>query len=247
TPTIIPNAALTGNASGFTTSLINISMLDPATYPRIYIHATFAPETASPEIFDWTVKARGGTLPVELKTFEATLIDQTAVLAWTTFSETNNDYFMVEKSNDGKEWKDLARVSGAGNSNIPINYKEKDRNPYSPITYYRLSQIDFNGTTEILGIHSVSMKEAIGEEMVNIYPNPAVNSANCEIISNSEKNILLKVINLFGQITYSEEISVYKGTNKIPINIEVLQGGSYLILVEDEYGIPIGRKKLIVK
>ncbi|HQK99026.1 MAG TPA: hypothetical protein PLH61_13485, partial [Bacteroidia bacterium] len=68
TPTIIPDVDLTGNSTGFTNSPIDISMLDPASYPRIYIHATFSPETASPEIYDWTVKARGGTLPVELKT-----------------------------------------------------------------------------------------------------------------------------------------------------------------------------------
>ena len=66
-------------------------------------------------------------------------------LAWTTASETNNDYFTIQKSKDAQIFEDVFVVDGAGNSSTIINYFDIDKSPYTGISYYRLKQTDFDG------------------------------------------------------------------------------------------------------
>ena len=90
----------------------------------------------------------GGSLPIELLFFEATRMDNYVILSWSTATEINNDYFTVYRSIDGFDWEIVGNIMGAGNSNYKINYEYIDYNPYNSITYYKLEQTDFDGTTE---------------------------------------------------------------------------------------------------
>ena len=84
-------------------------------------------------------------LPVEIINFNATSDNDHIDLTWSTASENNNDYFTIEKSNDGINFESLANIDGAGNSNTLINYSYIDKNPFEGLNYYRLKQTDFNG------------------------------------------------------------------------------------------------------
>ena len=84
-------------------------------------------------------------LPIELLYFNAQCETSNTKLIWATASETNNDYFSVEKSHDGSTFENIGNVAGAGFSNTLLPYSLIDDNPYSDITYYRLKQTDFNG------------------------------------------------------------------------------------------------------
>lgn len=84
-----------------------------------------------------------GSLPVELALFAANCADGKVVLNWTTFSETNNDYFTIEAANAANtDFFPISVVDGAGNSNHAIQYHYSDENNYA---YYRLRQTDFDG------------------------------------------------------------------------------------------------------
>jgi len=84
-------------------------------------------------------------LPVELISFTVESDSCTDYLKWTTASEINNDYFVVEHSTNGVEWKNVASVDGAGNNFTELNYSVK-LPAGSGENYYRLKQIDFDGT-----------------------------------------------------------------------------------------------------
>lgn len=87
-------------------------------------------------------------LPVELMYFEAIAIHNGVKLQWATASETNSDYFLIEKSRDGFHWTTVNMVKSAGNSNELLEYSIVDAVAQSGVVYYRLKQVDFNGAYE---------------------------------------------------------------------------------------------------
>jgi len=98
------------------------------------------------------------TLPVELINFEANKINGKVQLNWTTASENNNDQFIIEQSNDNLEYKEIGAVAGAGTSNTLNQYSFLHDQPFVGINYYRLKQLDLNGTFEYSNIISVRIK-----------------------------------------------------------------------------------------
>lgn len=114
----------------------------------------------------------GGGLPIELISFNAKANIDHVLLRWVTASETNNDYFTIEKSKDGLVFTPIAIIEGAGNSSTEITYQEKDLNPLHGVSYYRLKQTDFNGDTSYSKIKSV---EFIKPDF-KLYPNPSVSN-----------------------------------------------------------------------
>ena len=91
-------------------------------------------------------------LPITLMSFTAEKRDNYNLLEWSTASEINNDYFLLERSTDGINWNVINKTLGAGNSNNLINYSFTDYNFESVINYYRLTQVDYNGASETFNI-----------------------------------------------------------------------------------------------
>lgn len=124
-------------------------------------------------------------LPVELLYFDGRLNKNKKVdLTWATASEINNDYFNIERSQDGKNWETIDRVEGAGNSNQKLNYQTKDSNPYEGVSYYRLKQTDFDGSFEYSNI--VSINYELDRELVK-----RINTAGQEVNENYSGIIIL--------------------------------------------------------
>lgn len=94
-------------------------------------------------------------LPIELLYFDAHYEQDGVLVEWSTASQVNNDYFDVEISLDGYEWKNGVRIPGAGNSNSQIDYSWFHTAPSWGVSYYRLKQTDYDGTEETF--HPVSV------------------------------------------------------------------------------------------
>lgn len=91
-------------------------------------------------------------LPITLMSFTAQKRDNCNLLEWSTASEINNDYFLLERSTDGINWNLINKTTGAGNSNYLINYSFNDYNFENTVNYYRLTQVDYNGVFETFNI-----------------------------------------------------------------------------------------------
>lgn len=141
-------------------------------------------------------EASGNPLPVELLSFDASSSanNKEVNLRWETASEENNDYFSLEKSMDGREWKTFAEVSGAGNSIESLSYSYTDHKPYAGTSYYRLKQTDYDGQYEYSDIETVNRLGL--KQGLKIYPNPTSGILN--LVENSEGRYL--ITNLLGQI-----------------------------------------------
>jgi len=117
----------------------------------------------------------GVGLPITLSGFHADFINENQILIeWETASEINNDYFIIEASENGYDFNEIDRVNGAGNSNKVENYQllhHIERN--SPLIYLRLTQVDFDGQSEQFPLIVVKRnRQAISKQQVSIYPNP---------------------------------------------------------------------------
>jgi hypothetical protein len=120
-------------------------------------------------------------LPIKLISFTAKPQNEKVVLNWTTASETNNDYFEVERSVDGIEFMSIARQRGAGNSTEINNYEDIDNHPLNGISYYRLKQTDYDGQFSYSDLVSVRFKSN-NDLSVYAFPVPATDFINvyCE-------------------------------------------------------------------
>ncbi|MEO1099353.1 MAG: LamG domain-containing protein, partial [Bacteroidota bacterium] len=88
----------------------------------------------------------GNPLPVEFGDFRIDNLDGKAVIRWSTFMESQNDFFQVERSGDALNWSIIDHIKGSGDSNETNVYSLVDRRPLPGQSYYRLAQVDFDGT-----------------------------------------------------------------------------------------------------
>ena len=173
-------------------------------------------------------------LPIELLSFTGKNQDDKNILSWTTASETNNDYFTLEKSSDANIFQPIAKIQGAGNSTTILNYSFTDESPLSfgahqpvlsevegGVRYYRLKQTDFNGA------FSYSKTIAINSNLKNvndllIYPNPAQNNFTVEM----PVEIFDILITDFTGRKILEEKNIHF---KISINVKFFPKGIYFL------------------
>jgi len=138
----------------------------------------------------------GAALPVKLISFEA-VIDNTSVkLMWKTESEINNDYFTIEKSENGINFEELDDIPGSGNSNTIKDYEYYDENPLTGTAYYRLKQTDYDGKFEYVKLIALNYNmEDDGTCILKVYPNPCIGGCNVDLadcpLNENEVNIQL--------------------------------------------------------
>lgn len=117
-----------------------------------------------------TINSNQTPLPVELVNFNADVFQKEWVkLTWETKSELNSDYFVVERSPDGVEWTAIDQKKAAGNSSSNLLYATYDKQPYAGSNYYRLVQVDLDGTQSLSAVRFLFFA---GAELT-LFPNPA--------------------------------------------------------------------------
>jgi len=133
-------------------------------------------------------------LPVELIRFEAEAItNNTTHITWETATETNNDYFSLQRSFNGVDFKEIAIIAGAGTSSFAHQYEFFDHTAgNSPIVYYRLVQVDYNGATTTSNIIHVYI-EANGQdfEITKLHNNDGLVSMELQFSSKQQHTITI--------------------------------------------------------
>lgn len=178
-------------------------------------------------------------LPVELLDFNAVVQNSTVKLSWITASETNNDFFELERSSDGITFQSIGRVKGAGNSTDVRNYSWIDTAPLKNISYYRLKQTDFDGTSNYSAIKMVNItKELVSENDIVVYPNPIIGQSfnisftDFEKLSEDSSVIMVKLYDEIGRMVYEGELPFTKNDNVINISVDnKLKSGIYILNV----------------
>lgn len=112
------------------------------------------------------------TVPVELADFSATTSGSAVILSWRTLSESNNLGFAVQRSFDKKNWQQIGFAKGRGTSLQEHEYIYKDDLPLPVIVYYRLKQVDFDGSHHFSNIVEIRQKTPARFELSSAHPNP---------------------------------------------------------------------------
>ena len=118
-----------------------------------------------------------GTFPVEWLSFEATPTGQSVQLDWSTGTEQNSYFFAIERSADEEFWNEIGQIPAAGNSEMVRQYQFTDQQPDNGLNYYRLRQVDLDGTHSFSEVRSVSFQE-LG---IRVYPNPVENTLHLDL------------------------------------------------------------------
>ncbi|MFC5272155.1 T9SS type A sorting domain-containing protein [Adhaeribacter terreus] len=168
-------------------------------------------------------------LPVELLKFEASRSKNGIVCSWETASEKNNHYFTIERSHNGKEFQESGRVAGAGTTSQHNRYSFADSTAPASLTYYRLRQTDFDGTTTYSKIVAVAAKnEAI---TYTLFPNPAQGIRYLKTTGNTTMPVHITVTNLQGKTILQTTAEPQNLRAGFPIDLTKQAAGLYFIQI----------------
>lgn len=180
---------------------------------------------------DWILTDKLAPLPVELVNFEVVCNNNAVELSWTTASEINNDYFVVEKSFDAINFFELTAIKGNGNSNVTNHYSAYDTNPSSVITYYRLKQVDFNGDKTYHNIVSTNCN-INGFNVNQLALNNNILSFNITTTTNENLNIYF--YDYSGRLIANKPITIVEGINTVQLTNLEISTGIYMLSIIGE-------------
>ncbi|MGB0932261.1 MAG: CHRD domain-containing protein, partial [Chitinophagales bacterium] len=175
-------------------------------------------------------------LPVEFLSFEGEVLTEGNQLQWVTASETNNDFFTLERSFDGQSFETIAKVTGVGNSQLPSSYEYLDREPTTAgITYYRLSQTDLDGRSELLATISLQRGESSGFGWIEVKPIPTNDWLNVAFTTSNSQDLSVQILDISGRLLSEQPIeSSINQVNTTQIDVRNLQTGIYILRINSE-------------
>lgn len=175
--------------------------------------------------------------PVKLVYFTGKTDGSNNELSWTTSEEINNSHFEVQKSPDGIHFKLLAKVPGAGTAYTRKTYQATDESPYTR-TYYRLKQVDHDGTFSFSSIIHVRQADHSG---FALYPNPAVDVLYLSV----GKNVGPLHITIFKASGDAVLRQISDPGDHIGVNISQLAPGSYLLQVSGPFALHLWASRFV--
>ncbi len=173
----------------------------------------------------------GVALPIDINKFEVTITNNNATLIWQTTTEINNEGFYVERSNDGREFKPVGFVEGNGNSSEIINYRFNDNDLPSGVYYYRLKQIDFNGTYKHSEIKTVTVKNSKDRALISFAPNPAQSYTELHIDVNEKTNVNVQIVDITGKLVEVQKFNLDIGKQIVRLDLKDYKQGVYFAKV----------------
>ena|GEM_PF-5225281 len=169
-------------------------------------------------------------LPVSLIDFSAECMNDVVALSWTTASETNSAYFILQRSSDIGLWENIAQMTAAGNSNTLQYYSFTDQLPLEGNSYYRLLQYDFDGKFEVFGpVSPDCMSNIISAQF---YPNPVVESLVVSFPDEIPDNISVVMTDAKGSVVMRYDAAMNAvGNSSLTINVSHIPAGVYFLSV----------------
>ncbi len=205
-------------ADGYTGNSENIEICNTVVW-----QASYGPVT-TPTIYGTYFSP----LPITLLAFNAQQKNNSVYVTWATSSEVNNDYFTLEHSKDGENFKAIKNIKGAGFSNEVLNYNYLHDKPFIGINYYRLKQTDFDGTFTYSDIIAVNVKSI--ENKLSVYPNPVSNQQFTVSGLSQEEEYTISLCDLNGRVIKSIQTD---DSHEINFRIETeLSNGIYFVIVQ---------------
>ncbi|MFK8008401.1 MAG: glycoside hydrolase family 9 protein [Saprospiraceae bacterium] len=211
------------------------------TEPAIYYQAVYIRLLASQ-----TLELSTTPLPVDLIYFNAEVTaKKTVKLSWKSATEINNDFYEIQRSQDGNQFERLAKVDGKGTTNLSSIYTAIDSTPLDGVSYYRIKQVDFDGNTSFFSIKSVFFEQS--NFTVSLHPNPAKDQLNIFINSKINEKVEISIISIDGNVLLQKEnVLIQQGENVIPFSLNTLTEGIYFVKIRNAKSERFSVEKIII-
>lgn len=175
------------------------------------------------QIDDFVVGEKS-SLPVTLVRFTATPGPSSVTLQWATSNEANSDQFILERSADGMHFEALSSIPAAGTSSVEKEYAYTDLQPLPGKNYYRLRQIDFDGSTTFSPVVAASIRKS---GLMTLAPTPATESIQIQLEQPAATDGTYQIFDLNGRLLQSGDIQAE--TRGKALNISTLPEGAYAL------------------
>lgn len=196
---------------------------------------------------DLTTREVSTVLPVELVRFEGNMVGNYAFLQWQTATEINNYGFEVERSTDQAAWQIIGFVSGAGNTNTPRAYCFKDNSLPAGTNFYRLKQIDNNGSQTYSHCISVTSQKAHYFLLEQNFPNPFNPSTTILFHLSYQDFIEINIYSITGgKVATLIKEALPAGRHSIKFDAGGLPGGCYILQLKSTFYTQ-QKKMLLIK
>lgn len=169
-------------------------------------------------------------MPVNLITLDARSIGKNVSLSWITLDETNNSFFTVEKSRNGKDFIPLSKINGAGKSTTERTYQIEDEYPFSDINYYRLKQSDEKGNYTYSKTIAIIVQ---GEgNFFHAKANSRASNIDIAYFSTDIESGTLRIYDRAGYQLYNMNLQFVQGRNNYKIDSQLFPLGAYTVKLE---------------
>jgi hypothetical protein len=179
------------------------------------------------------------TLPVKLKSFDTKLNDSKVQIDWTTAEEVNFSHFIIERSTNGADYKEIAtHFSNANAAGSSYTYNDAVNTKASGLLYYRLKMVDQDGEYKYSNVRIVKLNASNEQVSISAYPNPVTNELRITIPANwQNKQVSYELINLNGVIVKQQVNQHASQTETLMVNN--LQSGNYVVRLRTESGTAV--------
>jgi hypothetical protein len=171
------------------------------------------------------------TVDVSLIRLSGTPLNNGNLIEWATATEINNDYFTIHRSTDGVNYSAIATVKGNGNSNTIRSYSHLDKTA-ATMTYYRLSQTDFDGSVQVVG-NVVVRRNSMGLNIVSLEPNPVKDIAQLSFTAIDNSAIQLSIHDATGKVVDSQSLTAVAGNNNFTLQMSNFASGLYFVTLSN--------------
>lgn len=172
-------------------------------------------------------------LPVELTAFMATTksgsISDMVILDWKTNTESNNLGFEIQKSADGKAFDRIGFVAGSGTTNAARSYSFSDKDVRVGKYYYRLKQLDTDGTFSYSDVIDVTVAPPQSFELAQNFPNPFNPQTDIVFRLKEDTRVTIRVFDVLGrEVVTLLDNRLEAGSHRVVFDGKNLPSGMYL-------------------
>ncbi len=153
------------------------------------------------------------------------------MLSWSTAAENNNSMFVVEKSIDGQEFTPAGTVRGSGNSKAVKKYTFLDAQATSTKIYYRLKQVDFDGSSSLTEVLTMNKKIETNVMLVQISSETVFKSFDFTVDALKDGGVVFQLVDASGQVAWQGTKMLINGLNNISIDLSAQKEGTYKVVV----------------
>lgn len=220
-------------STGATTATINASSCTNGSFPYT---CTVTDACGTVRTATVTLSVTNCVLPVELLNFDGTYdsYNKRVRLDWSTATEVNNNFFLVERTVDGVSFTTVGTVQSlarSGNSTSRLDYTFYDPSPLPGTSYYRLTQVDFSGERKNGGMVTIEAGEDESTSLT-IQPNPANKSVSIGYLSGRQSVSIISLMDYNGRVVHSLDCDTQAGINNCEMDISTLPEGMYFVCVQ---------------